>query len=353
MENKINGRATSTVLNEIQRLKEFFGGKVLIAAHHYQQGDIVRFADAVGDSYRLAVIASQSDAQTIILCGVRFMAESAAILARPDQQVLLPEYFAGCPMADMTSKKTAEKALKSIKRLTGKEVVPLTYMNSWVDLKALTGEKGGSICTSGNAKKILTHYFKQDCAVLFLPDKNLGYNTAKQLGIDEREIALVSQDGRLLSNNPQARLFLWDGFCPTHKVFTAAQVESLRSSYPGIKLMVHPECTKEVVSLSDLSASTEGMAKAIASSPAGSVLGVGTEYRFIERMIHENPDKKIIPLEKKCCRNMDLITPDKLLKVLKALKEGSEEEFRISISERDADDARRALSTMIEITEGV
>lgn len=353
MENKINGRATSTVLNEIQRLKEFFGGKVLIAAHHYQQGDIVRFADAVGDSYRLAVIASQSDAQTIILCGVRFMAESAAILARPDQQVLLPEYFAGCPMADMTSKETAEKALKSIKRLTGKEVVPLTYMNSWVDLKALTGAKGGSICTSGNAVKILSHFLKQERPVLFMPDKNLGCNTALSLGLKERDIAVVSQDGSLVSGNPQARLFLWDGYCPIHREFTSAQVAALRASYPDIKLMVHPECTEDVVSLSDTAASTEGMAKTISSSPAGSVLGVGTEYRFIERMIRENPDKKILPLEKICCRDMDLITPEKLLAVLKALKEGSEESFRISISERDADDARKALSTMIEITEGV
>lgn len=157
MEN-INKKTNSEVLDQILQLKKSFAGRVLIAAHHYQQESIVSIADVVGDSYRLAVIASQSDAEVILMCGVRFMAESAAILARPDQKVLLPDFSAGCPMADMTTRASAEKALASIKALTGEEAVPLTYMNSWADLKAFTGSKGGSICTSGNAKKIMSHY---------------------------------------------------------------------------------------------------------------------------------------------------------------------------------------------------
>ncbi len=351
MDKTNNEKAIHAVLDEIQSLKKFFNGRVLVAAHHYQQAHIVQLADVVGDSYKLAVIASQSKAEIIILCGVRFMAESAAILARSDQRILLPDFSAGCPMADMASRLVAEKTLEAIHTLTGKIPVPITYMNSWVDLKALTGAKGGSICTSGNAQKILSYFLKRGHNILFMPDKNLGYNTARSLGLDEQEIAYVSQDGTLVSNNREARLFLWEGYCPIHLKFTPDHVSLLRSAHPESKLIVHPECTEDVVSLSDASSSTEGMAKTIAASPAGSVLGVGTEYSFIERMMSENPNKKIIPLEKFYCDDMSLITPEKLLRVLKALRDGKEKEFEILISERDALDARKALSTMVAITE--
>ncbi len=349
----MNSKSNADILNEIKILKDSFSGKVLIAAHHYQNEDIISVADAVGDSYRLAVIVSQSKADIVVMCGVRFMAESASILARSGQTVLLPDYNAGCPMADMVSLEAAEKALASIKKMTGEDAVPLTYMNSWADLKALTGSRGGSICTSGNAKKIMAHYLDKGKKILFMPDKNLGINTSRSLGITDDEICLVSRDGSISSVGKNARIFLWDGYCPIHVEFKKNQVLALRKKYPGITLMVHPECTEDVVSLSSIAASTEGMAKEINSAPLHSVLGVGTEYRFIERMIRENPGKTIVPLEKYCCSDMDLITPQKLLEVLKACKEGSAESFHVSVSEQNALDARKALSTMIEITEGL
>lgn len=352
MEN-INKKTNSEVLDQILQLKKSFAGRVLIAAHHYQQESIVNIADVVGDSYRLAVIASQSDAEVILMCGVRFMAESAAILARPDQKVLLPDFSAGCPMADMTTRASAEKALASIKALTGEDAVPLTYMNSWADLKAFTGSKGGSICTSGNAKKIMSHYLSGGRKILFMPDKNLGINTARSLGLTENDMCLVSQDGLVPADCKNARIFLWDGYCPVHLEFTSDQVFALRAKYPDITLMVHPECVEEVVGLSNSAASTEGMANEIARSPSGSVLGVGTEYRFIERMIRENPDKIIVPLEKFYCSDMDRITPENILTVLKAYKEGCADSYCVSVKEQDQNDARKALSAMIAITEGV
>ena len=339
------------VLDEIRQLKESLGGNVLIAAHHYQREEIVRMADAVGDSYRLAVIASESDADVIIMCGVRFMAESAAILARSDQRVLLPDFDAGCPMADMTTRVAAERALDAIKAQTGTEAVPLTYMNSWADLKALTGERGGSICTSGNAKKIMAHYLDAGKNILFMPDRNLGINTARALGVDETTIAVVSAGGEPPADSSGKRLFLWDGYCPVHREFAAEQTAALRVSHPDVQIMVHPECTEDVVASSDSAASTEGMARDIERAGAGAVLGVGTEYRFVERMIREYPDRTIVPLHTAYCSDMDLIAPEKLLQVLRGVAGGDTDRFLVTIDDQGREDARRALAQMIAITE--
>lgn len=343
--------SATEVLDEIRQLKESLGGNVLIAAHHYQREEIVRMADAVGDSYRLAVIASESDADVIIMCGVRFMAESAAILARSDQRVLLPDFDAGCPMADMTTRVAAERALDAIKAQTGTEAVPLTYMNSWADLKALTGERGGSICTSGNAKKIMAHYLDAGKNILFMPDRNLGINTARALGVPDHEIALVSAQGEVPADSAEKRIFLWDGFCPVHREFTAEQTAVLRVEHPDIQIMVHPECTEDVVASSDSAASTEGMARDIERAGAGAVLGVGTEYRFVERMIREYPDRTIVPLHTAYCSDMDLIAPEKLLQVLRGVAGGDTDRFLVTIDDQGREDARRALAQMIAITE--
>lgn len=341
------------VIEEIQQLKQQLAGRVLLAAHHYQEQAIVRLADTVGDSYRLAVLASRSDAEVIIVCGVRFMAESAAILARPDQRVLLPDMDAACPMADMTSREAAERALSLIAEQSGADAVPLTYMNSWADLKALTGERGGSVCTSGNAKKIMAHYLDEGRSILFMPDRNLGINTAHALGLGKDRIALVSSDGtRFLSSPDHAQVFLWDGYCPVHREFSVEQVHSLRKAHPGLQLMVHPECTEDVVSLSDSAASTEGMAAEIKNAGKGAVLGLGTEYRFVERMMADYPDRTIVPLYKAYCRDMDLISPEKLLAVLRSVAaSGDDSLWKISMDERERADARHALTKMIEITE--
>ncbi len=339
------------VLDEIRQLKNSFAGRVLVAAHHYQREEIVRIADAVGDSYRLAVIASESGAEVIIMCGVRFMAESAAILARSDQRVLLPDFDAGCPMADMTTRDGAERALADIAARSGVDTVPLTYMNSWADLKALTGARGGSICTSGNAKKIMAHYLAAGKNILFMPDRNLGINTARSLGVPDHEIALVSAQGSVPEDCAGKRIFLWDGYCPVHREFSTEHTSELRVAHPDVQIMVHPECTEDVVAASDSAASTEGMARDIDHAGAGAVLGIGTEYRFVERMIRDYPDRTIVPLHTACCRDMDLIDPEKLLAVLHGIASGESDRWLVTINDRDREDARRALAQMIDITE--
>lgn len=343
----------SNFVAQIREAKNLFAGSVLIAAHHYQPPEIVELADVVGDSYRLSIIASESSADSIIICGVRFMAESAAILARQGQQILIPDFTAGCPMADMTTRSHAEHALVRIAEIIGEEPVPVTYMNCWVDLKALTGARGGSVCTSGNAKKIMAYFLKAGRRVLFMPDKNLGMNTALALGLSEKDMCQISSGGDIFSRDPtDAQVFLWDGYCPVHEIFTADQLASARRDHLGVHILVHPECSPSVVQGADAAESTEGMASQIACAGARSVTVVGTEYRFIERMISQYPDRQIFPLEKTFCRDMDMITLEKLHIVLQGLTSGVVDPYIVRLNELDRKDAKRALTTMIDITEG-
>ncbi|MBN2811324.1 MAG: quinolinate synthase NadA [Spirochaetales bacterium] len=329
--------------------------KIFIAAHHYQHADIVKQADLVADSYRLAVEAAKSDAKYIVVCGVRFMAESVATLARSDQMVIHPNPRAGCPMADMVAVDTAEKAIEKIRGITGKTPVPVTYMNSGNAMKALTGRMGGSICTSGNAKKIMTHYLEGGAPILFMPDRNLGENTALALGLGKDDLAVVSRDGSEITGaRPDTRVFLWDGFCPIHKVFTVADIEEMRAAFPGINITVHPESLPEVVKAAGLSGSTEGMHHQLRDAEAGSVWGVGTEIHFVERMATLFPDKKIMPLRPSGCVNMILITPEKLAASLKAIeaheRDGSPLET-VVVPEAEREDAKAALTTMVRLTD--
>lgn len=342
-----------SIIEEIESLKKNLTGKVLIAAHHYQKKELIQIADVIGDSYRLAVIASKSEAKTIILCGVRFMAESAALLARPDQKILLPDFSAACPMADMISPAAAEKALDRIAEITGEEALPLSYVNSWANLKALTGLRKGSTCTSGNAKKIMEYYLSKGKRILFMPDKNLGINTARSLGLVDSDFCFVSKEGFVPDSGANARVFLWDGYCPVHLDLKAEHVKELRAKFPSARLMVHPECSEDLVSLSDFTGSTEGMAKAIQEAPADSQIAVGTEYRFIERMKKEYSEKEILPLKQVYCKDMDLINLENVLSVLRAYEDGKSDTYRVSIEEKTAINARKALSTMIAITEGL
>ncbi|HHU35725.1 MAG TPA: quinolinate synthase [Treponema sp.] len=340
------------LITDIIDLKRLLAGRVLLAAHHYQSPEIVQLADVVGDSYRLAVVASESPAEFIIICGVRFMAESAAILSRKGQHVFLPNFSAGCPMADMTTPDHAEHALTRIAESIGEEAVPITYMNCWADLKALAGAHGGSVCTSGNATKIVAQYLNAGRRVLFMPDKNLGINTALALGLSEKDICHVSAGGDVFSRDPtEATIFLWDGYCPVHQVFTLDQVASARNAHPGSQVIVHPECTKTVVQAADIAASTDQMVSKIEGAGPQSVTVIGTEHRFIERMICEYPDREIYPLEKTFCHDMDMITLDNLYKVLRALTVGSADAYAVQVSEQDREYAKRALTSMVEITE--
>lgn len=337
--------------------------KILIAAHHYQRPEIVARASLVGDSYALAVEAARSDADVIVLCGVRFMAESAAILARPDQRVILPASDALCPMADMIDADKTIAALASIRALTGKDATPIVYMNSSAEVKAVAGAAGGAVCTSGNAERILAEYLASGNPVFFAPDRNLGMNASRALGIDARDIAVIRKDGAVApccgaadpaGGAASARVFLWDGFCHVHKAFTAKDVRAARESDPTTKVIVHPECESDVVALADLSGSTEAMRRELDAAAEGSSWTVGTEHRFVERMIATYPGKRIRHLRVSVCQNMNKTDEADLDRALREIelreKTGAPlETIRVSDAEREG--AALALGRMVSITE--
>ncbi|MCK4798640.1 MAG: quinolinate synthase NadA [Spirochaetes bacterium] len=357
IDKKYLGMNKEELINHINRLKNKLGDKIVIPAHHYQAIEIVKFGDFIGDSYKLAVECSKSSAEFIVFCGVLFMAEGASILAKANQKVLLPEPTAGCPMADMADLQLVEEAYKLISKETKKEIVPVVYMNSYVDLKSFCGEKGGAVCTSSNAEKILDYFFKQDKAILFLPDYYLGRNTADSMNIEEKNIVKIKKDldFETVGSLNEAKIFLWDGFCPIHLRFTSDDVKFLRQKYPDIKIIVHPESREEVVKNSDLSGSTEKINKLINESSSGSIWGVGTETTFVNRLAIENPDKIIMPLRESVCKNMTKITLPHLASSLESINEYIEGKnklrFEISVDDKYKNKAKQALKKMIEIVE--
>lgn len=343
---------------KILKLKEELGEKVVIAAHHYQNYEIVKLADFVGDSYKLSVESSRTDAEFILFCGVKFMAESAKILSKSYQRVLIPDVMAGCPMANMIDENLAEKAIKILQEKTKKEIIPVVYMNSYSDMKAFCGKRGGSVCTSSNANKIVNYYLAQNKAPFFSPDYNLGINTAKILNINDKDIVKIDKDLTIEGDIENALFFLWDGFCIVHKNFKRSDILSLREKYNGIKIIVHPECDREVVELSDYVGSTEKIYKTIKESKPGSVWGVGTETVFVDRLQKEFSDKKILPLRESQCINMKKITVEKLYESLNSIiyyyREGNTDlKYEIPDITFYKEDSKKALNKMIEIVESV
>ncbi len=343
-----------TSLQNIRKLRKELAGKVVIPAHHYQRKEITRVADIIGDSYRLAVDVSSSDADFILFCGVHFMAEGAAVLAKPYQKVLMPEPAAGCPMADMITLEQAETALDMISSKSSRKVIPVVYMNAHAGLKAFCGRKGGAVCTSSNAEKILEHYFSEGSAVFFFPDQHLGRNTALRMGIPEGKMFLVN--GTLLENDVpgDAEIYLWDGYCPVHQEFTPGQAARLRKKYPGIQVIVHPEVDAVTARAADMTGSTEFIYRIIKESPPGSSWAVGTEQHFVSRLALEcvGQDKTIIPLKKSICADMSLTTPELLLETMEQIRDGNYGDKVVTVSDDVREDAKKALSRMISIAEG-
>jgi len=290
--------------------KERLGWRMVIPAHHYMKSEIVDIADFTGDSYKLALDVSRSDAEFIIFCGVSFMAEGAAILAKENQHVLMPEQTAGCPMADMITGETAGRALSLINENIPSPAAPVVYMNSYIDSKSLCGEYGGSVCTSSNASKVVKSYLDQGKPVFFFPDFHLGTNVAHSLGIDNKQVVKVNLDLTFETgkNIKEAKMFLWDGFCPIHAAFEVSDVHEMREKYPDAKIIVHPECSRDVTALSDISGSTSQIYDSVVNSPSGSQWVIGTELNFVKRIAADNPDKTIVPLRESLCSNMSKVT---------------------------------------------
>ena len=298
----------------IEAAKGKLGERAVILGHFYQRDEVIRHADFVGDSFQLAKAAkSKPNAQAIIFCGVHFMAETADLLSGPDQAVVLPNLAAGCSMADMADIDSVAACWEQLTGLFGSEpdddgrlpVIPVTYMNSSAALKGFCGLNGGIVCTSSNAAAVLDWAFERGRRVLFFPDQHLGRNTAKAMGIPLEAMPLwnprLPLGGNTVEQLQDSRVLLWNGFCSVHKRFTVAQIEKARADYPGVRVIVHPECPMPVVDAADEAGSTDYILKAVDAAPDGSTFAVGTEINMVNRLAAQYPQHTIFCLDPVIC----------------------------------------------------
>jgi quinolinate synthase len=341
--------------DRIAAAKARLGRDVVILGHHYQRDEVVQFADFRGDSLKLSFQAAQADGRYIVFCGVHFMAESADILRREHQTVILPDLNAGCSMADMADIGQVEACWSELSPvLDSRKIIPVTYMNSTAAIKSFTGEHGGSVCTSSNAAAVMKWAFETGEKVLFLPDEHLGRNTGYRMGIPLEQMIVWDPYQEFGGNTPEAiqsaRIILWKGYCSVHQRFTPQQVARVRREHPGIRVIVHPECRFEVAQAADQIGSTEGIIKAIQASPAGTEWAVGTEIHLVNRLGKELRDHRVISLDSSVCvcTTMFRITPQHLLWALENLGEGNVVN-RVSVDERTRHHARVALDRMLSL----
>ncbi len=339
----------------IAAAKGTLGSRLVILGHHYQRDEIIRWADFRGDSFKLSQqAATRTTADYIVFCGVHFMAESADILAADHQRVVLPNLAAGCSMADMADEAQVLSCWAQLTEARVGGVVPVTYMNSSAALKAFCGERDGVVCTSSNAARVMQWAFERGERVLFFPDEHLGRNTGDKLGIPD-DAMVVWDPRRPLGGNSvdalrRARLILWRGWCSVHARFTVAQIAEARRKHPGIQVIVHPECRREVVEAADIDGSTELILETISSAPPGSQWAVGTEINMVNRLAAEHPDKLIFCLDPVICpcSTMYRIHPAYLAWVLEALVDGQVPN-EIVVPERVKTAARVALARMLSL----
>jgi quinolinate synthase len=296
----------------IAAARQALGKRLVILAHHYQQDDIVEFADFTGDSFELSrAAAQQKDAEFVIFCGVHFMAESADILTNENVRVLLPDLGAGCSMADMANIDQTIECWQQLREVCGEQkIVPITYMNSTAAIKAFVGEHGGAVCTSSNCRNVLEWALAgaaepasaggAKTKILFFPDQHLGRNTAYAMGYPLDKMILWDPRQDLGGNSPaairDADFILWKGHCSVHALFRPEHVDDVRRNHPKMKVIVHPECKWDVVQKADMAGSTAYIVKTIEAAPPGSEWAIGTEVHLVNRLKHQHPDKKIIVL---------------------------------------------------------
>jgi quinolinate synthase len=345
----------NTLDERISAAKAKLGQDVVILGHHYQRDEVVKFADFRGDSLKLSQQAAEVDAKYIIFCGVHFMAESADILRRGNQVVVLPDLSAGCSMADMADIGQVEACWNELSGVTDtNKIIPVTYMNSTAAIKSFTGEHGGSVCTSSNAAAVMKWAFERGEKVLFLPDEHLGRNTGYRMGIPLDEMIVWDPYEELGGNSTEAiakaRVILWKGYCSVHQRFTAEQVARVRRQHPGIRVIVHPECRFEVAQAADEIGSTEGIIRAIKAAKSGSKWAVGTEIHMVNRLSKELTDRQVMSLDSSVCvcTTMFRITPIHLLWALENLGAGKIVN-QISVDERTRHFARAALDRMLSL----
>ena len=341
----------NNVTNKIRSIKEELGAKLLILTHHYQRKEIIDLGDYKGDSFGLSQTAAADDAaRFIVFCGVHFMAESAEILSQPHQTVQLPDMEAGCWMADMADSFLVERAWNEVSGIIGEgSVIPIVYMNADASIKAFCGRHGGLVCTSSNAPAAFRWSFQQREKIFFFPDQHLGRNTGNQLGLSPEEMIVWDPDKKLGGNSGEsiegAKVILWDGYCLVHTRFKVEHILEKRKKFPDATIVVHPECTQEVVDLADAAGSTSFIVKYIEKARPGSTIIVGTEINLIDRLALENPDKKVLALHYSLCPNMFKINPENLLQTLENLGRTNV----VHVSESIKADAKIALDRMLAL----
>jgi len=332
------------------------GDRLVILGHHYQRDEVFKFADYSGDSFKLAKVAAErSDTEFIIFCGVHFMAESADVLSAPYQRVILPDLAAGCSMADMAAADELEVCWRELEELGVTDVVPVTYMNSAADIKAFCGREGGVVCTSSNAVATLRWGWERGEKILFLPDQHLGRNTAYSMGVPLDKMVVWDPQQPMGGLGPDevaaAKIILWKGHCSVHTKFSVAQIEQLRLAEPEVRVIVHPECTWEVVQAADASGSTETIIQRIRESDVGSVWAVGTEIHLVNRLAKEMaPGRTVLTLDGLgcLCSTMFRVSPNHLCWVLESLIEG-EVHNQVVVPDDQKHWTRVALDRMLSI----
>ncbi|KGP92584.1 quinolinate synthetase [Pontibacillus chungwhensis BH030062] len=338
--------------NRVRDVKKRMGDRLYLPGHHYQKDEVIQFADARGDSLKLAQLsADNKDAEAIVFCGVHFMAETADILTESNQHVYLPDMRAGCSMADMANLNQTEKAWSKLRDLFKDTILPLTYVNSTAAIKAFVGKYGGATVTSSNAQSMVEWAFTQKERILFLPDQHLGRNTAFDLGIPLEQMAVWDPITEQLLYEGQLEdvlVILWKGHCSVHENFTVQNIEHLRETKPDMKIIVHPECRREVVARSDDAGSTNHIIQTIEASPSGSSWAIGTEMNLVNRIIQEHPDKNIISLNPNMCPclTMNRIDLPHLAWCLEAIESGEPHNL-IKVDRDIAEYAKDALDRML------
>jgi quinolinate synthase len=337
--------------------KARLGSRLLVLGHHYQRDEVMRWADARGDSFGLSrIAAARGDAEYIVFCGVHFMAESADVLTGPDQQVLLPDLNAGCSMADMADVESVEEAWQELSEITDIDrLIPITYMNSSAALKAFVGRHGGAVCTSSNARAVLTWALGRGDKVLFFPDQHLGRNTGFQLGFGASDMRVWDPRRDLGGLDDvdvkEASLLLWKGHCSVHQRFRPEHVAAFRAEWPDGIVIAHPECSHELVELADQVGSTDFIIRAVEAAPPGSTLAIATEIHLVQRLAAEHPDRRIVSLDPLICPCSTMFRVDAahLCWVLEELDQGRVVN-RITVDADIAEWARVALQRMLDIT---
>ncbi|MED3822585.1 quinolinate synthase NadA [Priestia flexa] len=336
----------------IRIIKQKLGAQLYILGHHYQKDEVYKFADAVGDSLQLSqMAAANKKAAYIVFCGVHFMAETADILTTSSQRVVLPDMRAGCSMADMANIEQTEKAWPILQSLFGDTIIPLTYVNSTAEIKAFVGKHHGATVTSSNAKEVVQWAFSKKQRILFLPDQHLGRNTAYELGVPLSEMAIwdpIENELVFDGDIEDVKIILWKGHCSVHENFTLKNIEHVRKAHPNMNIIVHPECTHDVVQHSDYAGSTKYIMETIEQAPSGSEWAIGTEMNLVNRLIHAHDDKKVISLNPYMCPclTMNRIDLPHLLWSLEMIDKGTPIN-EIKVESEVAELAQKALNNML------